>query len=469
MAEDFLFGVSDSGFQCEGGYNGAGEPQNNWAAWERSGRAAATGHASDFWDRYPEHLDRAAEIGCGGYRLGVEWTRCEPQPGIIDETAVSHYAEILRACTHRGIEPVVALHHFCHPAWLGPDFWLDDDSPRQFASWVEAIVPHIAPWCSRWTTINEINAYAIGTYLIGYFPPGHRLRRRMAVRAMANMLAAHVLAYDIIHRHRPDAQVGTSTYAFWAYDVDRLLVDLLLTREQEVSRSDLDEWIHHRRVSYHHEVTRGLPALQRLFEVGVNNALATYLPQASAFSAALDAVSEAMTDRSLDVVQLNYYDPRLSNYLRMPGRRTGSGRRWRPDPAHWEQRPAPEHLLCYLRANQVPGCPIWMLENGLCNQVTGGVAQPRPDGWTRPRYLREHLRAVARAVDAGVDVRAYFHWCLFDSYQWGEYDSRFGLCEVVRENGEVKLGDTDSMGHDAAGEYQRLIEELGPRAGLRAW
>ena len=34
---EFLWGVATSAYQSEGGYNGAGEPQTNWAEAERCG------------------------------------------------------------------------------------------------------------------------------------------------------------------------------------------------------------------------------------------------------------------------------------------------------------------------------------------------------------------------------------------------------------------------------------------------
>ncbi|MBI2703870.1 MAG: glycoside hydrolase family 1 protein [Actinobacteria bacterium] len=460
IRQDFLFGVGDSGFQSEGGYNGPGEPQNNWADWEASGRATPSGIANEFWTRYPEHFDRALEAGCNGFRMGVEWTRCEPSAGAIDIGALTHYSRILRVCCERGLEPVAALHHFTHPAWLGADFWLDDDAPARFAHWVDSIVPWLAPHCSRWITINEINAYAIGTYLIGYFPPGHRLRRRLAAKAMSNMLAGHVLAYEVIHRHQPDAMVGTSTYAFWSYDADRLPIDLLLSRSAGVRRGDVHDWLSDRRIAYHRAVLEGVSPMGRLVESAIHHGVQSFLHRNRAWAGALDAVFTSTCERPLDVVQLNYYDPRLSNYLRMPGRDRCGARRWGPDPKHWEQRPSPEHLLAYLRANDDPRLPIWILESGLCNPVTGGVAHERPDGWTRPRYLREHLGVLQQALDAGIDIRAYFHWSLFDSYQWGEYESCFGLHGVKREGGTCKFLETDSMGANSGAAYGQLIATL---------
>jgi len=78
MADDFLWGVASSGYQCEGGYNGPGRPHNNWAAAEADGRAHRTGDATGFWLRHREDLDNAASIGLNAFRLSIEWARVQP-------------------------------------------------------------------------------------------------------------------------------------------------------------------------------------------------------------------------------------------------------------------------------------------------------------------------------------------------------------------------------------------------------
>ena len=47
----------------------------------------------------------------------------------LDQEALSRYADILAGCRDSGMEPVVTLHHFTHPAWLGPDPWLEGSGP----------------------------------------------------------------------------------------------------------------------------------------------------------------------------------------------------------------------------------------------------------------------------------------------------------------------------------------------------
>ncbi|MDQ1375017.1 MAG: beta-glucosidase, partial [Actinomycetota bacterium] len=81
LPRSFRFGVATAGFQIEGGYNGPGQPANNWAAWEQAGRVEPSGIAVDFWRDWEHHLDRAVAAGCDAFRLSVEWARCEPAEG----------------------------------------------------------------------------------------------------------------------------------------------------------------------------------------------------------------------------------------------------------------------------------------------------------------------------------------------------------------------------------------------------
>ena len=133
--------MATSGYQIEGGFNGDGEPHNNWSGWEATGRVARSGLACDFWRQPAEALDRAAAIGCNAFRLSVEWARLEPRPGEFDDAALERYVEILAMCAARRLEPMVTLHHFTHPWWLGEEFWLRPGSPDVFARHVAHIVP----------------------------------------------------------------------------------------------------------------------------------------------------------------------------------------------------------------------------------------------------------------------------------------------------------------------------------------
>ena len=170
----FRFGVATAGFQVEGGFNGSGQPANNWWPWELAGRVVPSGPAVGFWARPEEALDRAAALGCDSFRLSLEWARVVPADGVVDRAALDRYRSIVTACVDRGLEPLVTLHHFTHPAWLGEDFWLRPDAPERFTAWADLAVEALADLVRCWVTINEINVLAVGSWLLGMFPPGGR-------------------------------------------------------------------------------------------------------------------------------------------------------------------------------------------------------------------------------------------------------------------------------------------------------
>lgn len=453
LPQGFRFGVATAGFQIEGGYNGPDEPANNWSWWEAEGRVEPAGIALDFWNRFDYALDRAQELGVDAFRMSIEWARCEPRDGEPDDTAIDRYNAILDAVHDRGMQPLVTLHHFTHPAWLGMNFWLRPDSPERFRRWVELAIDRFSGRCRHWVTINEPNILAVQSYILGDFPPGRRLQVGEAVRAIDNMLAAHVLAYEAIHERQPQAVVSTNTFALSIYELDRLLLDVLLARSNGVSRDDLKPWLADRRRRFHDFV---LPS-PTLGERGVRRWASSAMKLDQALPRTVSAVYDSPCERALDVVPIDFYDPVASNRIKRL-----------PEPKLWDDPPSPDGLRRWLASNTELGLDLWIVENGLCNAVERGVARQRRDSWDRPAYLKANLAAVVDAIDAGNPVTSYYHWTLADNYEWGSYTPRFGIYGVDRERGGSWC-EKDSMGDDAATAYRRLIEGLreGDRSVLR--
>ena len=471
LPDGFRFGVATAGFQIEGGFNGPGEPRNNWYEWEAAGRIEPSGIALDFWNRYEEQLDRAASLGIDSFRLSLEWARCEPSPGTIDEDAFERYRAILEACRARGLEPLVTLLHFTHPAWLGVDFWERDDAPEQFARWAGAAIDRLGEHCDLWVTLNEINIVALMSEFLGAFPPGRRFDARSTLRVADHLLAAHVLGYAEVKSRRPGASVSTNNYNFSVYELDRLLLDLLAARDHGIERSDLGGWLAGRRRAWYlgsaatggaagRPPTRRWPRLESLLR-----RLGETIDPVRCFPRAIDAVYASEYDSTLDVVQVDYYEPETAGHFQLPGAATAGGRVLGPDRPLWDDPPHPAGLTEYCASNAEEGRELWVVENGCANRVRNGRTYPRTDGWDRVRYLRENLGALLAAIERGIPVTGYWHWCLADNYEWGSYEPRFGLFGVDRARG-VRWSDLDSMGGDAAGTYRTIIEGL--RGGDRS-
>jgi beta-glucosidase/6-phospho-beta-glucosidase/beta-galactosidase len=478
LGEGFAIGVATAGYQVEGGYNGEGEPANNWSNWERTGRVERSGVACDFWARPEEALDRAADIGCNAFRLSVEWARLEPEPDRFDDAALARYVEILGMCAARGLEPMITLHHFTHPWWLGEEFWLRPGSPDRFARHVQRVVPVLAPHCRRWVTVNEPNIVMLMGWIEGAHPPGRRLAFADAYCVLDNLLVAHVLAADAISAVQPDAEVTCNTSSSSIYEHDRLVVDLLLLRSAGVPSSDVDRFVDERRALHdaayppHHG---GEYLLRRFFAAlspyGTDRSGGALWSQMRAHARrpaprrVVDAVVASPHERPLGAIGFDWYDPVASHALRIPGRVAAGGRRdWSTGRALWDVPPHPAGLAAWCGAESAlhAGLPLWVVENGMATRVVDGRSVPREDGWERPRYIGEHLGAIVDAVATGVPVTAYLHWSLVDNYEWGTFEPRLGIFAMDRSDpgGRVRWMDTDAQGNDSAGSFKTVVQGL---------
>jgi beta-glucosidase len=480
LGEGFLIGVATAGFQIEGGYNGDREPANNWYSWERAGRVARSGVACDFWSHPEEALDRAAAIGCNAFRLSVEWARLEPESGRFDAAALERYVEILEMCASRALKPIVTLHHFTHPAWLGEELWLRPGSPDRFARHVARVVPVLAPHCRHWVTINEPNIVMLMGWIEGAHPPGRRAAFADAFCVLDNLLTAHVLAADVILGLQPDALVTCNTSSSSIYEHDRLLTDLLLLRAAGVPASDVDSYVDDRRILHdaaippHHA---GEFALRRFFAAvspygtnrgaGGGRAWARFRSSTRrpAPRRVLGVSAASPHARSLSAVGFDWYDPIASHASRLPGRRSLDGQRdWSVGRALWDVPSHADGLRAWCRTELAlhAGLPLWVVENGMATRVVEGRQVPRQDGRDRPQYIREHFGAVVDAVKEGAPVTAYLHWSLVDNYEWGSYEPRFGIFGMERDDdaGTVRWLDTDAAGDDAAATFARVAAGL---------
>jgi len=89
----------------------------------------------------------------------------------------------------------------------------------------------------------------------------------------------------------------------------------------------------------------------------------------------------------------------------------------------WEYYPqALGHALRH-SASKAPGTPLIVTENGIATA----------DDTRRIDYTTGALGSLADALDAGIDVRGYFHWSALDNYEWGRFEPTFGLIAVDRE------------------------------------
>ncbi|GAB4535638.1 MAG: glycoside hydrolase family 1 protein [Haliangiales bacterium] len=394
---DFLWGAATASHQVEGGND-----NNDWWDWEaQPGRihdGSRSGDAAGWWSgRAEDDLAAAAEMGHNAHRFSLEWSRLEPEPGVWDEAAFARYEEIFAAARAGGMQVMVTLYHFTLPRWAArAGGWLWSELPARFERFCERAVARLAAHVDLWATINEPNILALMAYGDIQWPPGAG-SVKTCFAALGGLLRAHVLGYQAAHRAHPEARVG-------------LVLNLPLF-----------------------EPARPGHPLDRLAARGQDWGMSGVILEAVRRGWLLPPIGLrprrlAGLKGSCDFLGLNYYgrmavrfDPKaetpLGRHVQEPTTRTY----W----TDWGQE-CPRGLTEQLMRLTSFEVPLYVTENGLFDNTDE----------RRPRFLVEHVRAVAEAIRRGADVRGYFHWSLVDNFEWAEgWSTHFGLLALDRETG----------------------------------
>ena len=385
----FLWGTATAAHQVEGN-----NTNNQWWKWEQEGHTNGTsGLACDWWGgRWREDFDRAAESGQNAHRMSVEWSRIQPTPDTWDEDSLERYRTMLRGLRDRGMTPVITLHHYTDPLWLG-DGWETGAAIPQFERFVRKTVEALKEYCTLWCTLNEPNGYALNGYvgggLSGNFPPGKN-NLRLAMRVQTNLIRAHVAAYHAIHQVQPESRVGIA--------------------------------LHYRSFTPHY---RWSP-LDRLLTRNASNLLNGVFPMALSTGmvrSVLGTIRILEAKGTQDYFGFNYYTRnRVTFDLRKP--ETLFSRGFYPTDADLSDNSflanEPDGMFEGLKwiVRLFPNLPIIVSENGIADA----------NDQLRPRYLAQHVHQMWRAVNFNWPIKGYFHWTLVDNFEWDQgWALRFGL------------------------------------------
>jgi beta-glucosidase len=391
----FQWGVSTSAHQFEGQ-----NTYNQWSTWERHGRIRSGDRnrdACDWWRESRRDLDLCRELGLNAIRISVDWGRLEPAEGRYSRETIHRYRSLLDEIRRAGMHCFVTLHHFTHPQWFEDEgAFLGRVAAERFAVYAEHVIDELGDLCSDWLTFNEPNVYSAFGYVFGEFPPGHRNRIRDCAMVMSNIHRAHALAYDRIHRLQPHARVGIATN--WV-------------EFEPASSSGTD-----RLLAFLYDSAFNRSSLQLL------NGGSLPFP----FSSLAPDVPEAVG--KIDFIGLNVYN-RLHVRAPWDGASRKTGGIFVPPNVPQGDRGVelpygeafPDAILSSAREYAALKVPLYVMENGV----------PDRSDRIRPWVLVQSIKRVHQLIEAGLDLRGYFHWSLLDNFEWNEgWTLRFGLYEL---------------------------------------
>ena len=446
--DQFLWGAATAAYQIEGGVGEDGRGVSIWDTFSHTPGKVAGGEtgdvAIDHYHRLEGDLALAAELGIDAYRFSIAWPRIQPEGrGAPNQKGLDFYRRMIDLLLERGIIPFPTLYHWDLPQPLeDAGGWPSRDTAGRFADYAEIVHRALGDRVVNWTTVNEPFVSSMIGYASGRHAPG-RTDPSEALRAAHHLLLGHGLAVQAIRGGAETAAVG---------------IVLNLSPVRLADPDDPDEADHDaaRRVD---RVGNRLfldPVLRGTHDEDVI-ALYTDLHAADA----LRDGDLSIISGPLDYLGVNYYFPYIVSAHgdgETSAQFVGAEdvRSYAPEPTTEMGWPIDADALTDLLVHldrSYPAVPLYVTENG------AAYDDPvEPDGVhdrRRISYLQDHIAAVGRALDAGVDVRGYFVWSLFDNFEWAEgYAKRFGLIHIDYET-------QARTPRDSFAWYQALIERGG--------
>lgn len=429
--KDFLWGSATSSYQIEGAWQEDGKGPNIWDVFSHTPGRVANGDtgdvAIDHYHRYRDDVALMAQLGLQAYRFSFSWARIMPEgTGAIETRGLDFYNRLIDTLLEKNIQPMATLYHWDLPAMLqDKGGWVNRDSASWFADYASVVHEAFSDRVGMWATLNEPWVSAFLGHGTGIHAPGVK-DPSAAFASGHHLLLGHGMAVQAMRAQSSDTRLG----------IVLNLAPVYLEGEAE------DHHPAHTSVALHDAILNGLwtePILRARYPD-----LLLHLG---------DMVTDNISDGDLSTIAqpvdwmgINYYQdirfvatevPSSADPMSPPGRDLPGTVGVKSAPAignvtsfGWSTTPdGLRALLVSLDTEFENLPPLYITENGCAYDY------PVEDGTVadvlRVTYMREHVTAVADAIDAGVDVRGYMHWSLFDNFEWAEgYRQAFGMVHV---------------------------------------
>lgn len=460
----FRFGAASAATQIEDQ-----NPATDWYTYTLPkdqgglGRGTFVGDAAKGYTLALEDIQLMKQLGLDSYRFSIEWARVEPERDKTDEAALQHYSDFIDALLAAGIKPMITVFHFSNPIWVDDPRdpgCAQGPTDRNLCGWghptggalvVEEFAEHARLLAERfgdrvdeWGTVNEPINYLLAAYGVAQFPPGKQKLFKMLeefVPVVRDFIDGSAKAYAAIKA----ADTGDADGDGVAADVGMTLAvaDWVPSRANQPSTEPEDVAARDRLVYVYHYLFA-----QSLLD--------------GTFDANLDGEAEEQHPEwrgSLDWLGLQYYFrtgvtgagglvPVLNLTPCFSGFDFGScvpalDKTHCVPAMHYEFHAEGLSKILLDYSKRFPSLPLVVTESGIATGV----------GARRAENVVRSLEQLAHAREAGVDVRGYYHWSLYDNFEWAEgYTPRFGLFTVDYEGGYTR---TATEGADVYGRITR--------------
>ncbi|MDU5473543.1 6-phospho-beta-glucosidase [Pantoea sp.] len=380
--------------------------------------------AIDFYHRYKEDIALMAEMGFTVFRTSIAWSRLYPRGDEREPNpeGIAFYRSLFEECQKYGIEPLVTLCHFDVPMHLVMEYgsWRNRKMVDFFARYARTCFEAFDGLVKYWLTFNEINILLHSPFSgAGLAFEAGENQDQVKYQAAHHELVASALATRIAHEVNPVNQVGCmlagGNFYPWSCKPEDVWAALEKDRENLFF---IDVQARGAYPSY----------AARLFrEKGVAIEMAS--DDVEILKNSVDFVSFSYYASRCASAEMNEQNSSAANVVKSLTNPYIKRSDW-----GWGIDPLGLRITMNMMYDRYQK-PLFLVENGLGAQDTVEADGSINDDY-RISYLREHIQAMAQAIDDGVPVMGYTTWGCIDlvAASTGEMSKRYGFVYVDRDD-----------------------------------
>ena len=435
LEKDFIIGAATAAYQGEGAVSIDGRIPIYWdREYHQQGCKFNADIASDFYHKYEEDIINAEKFNIKAIRISIAWSRIIlNEKNEINEKGINYYNNLINCCIKHNVDPYVTLHHFDTPLiFFDKGDWLNKENIDNFLFFAKVCFKNFGDRVKHWITINEPWSIVCGQYIIGHFPPHIKYDIEKAVLAMHNMMIAHSKCVVMYKKMKMPGEIGIVHILESKYPFNNLIEsENAAKKEDSLANAFL---------------------LDATFNGNYSNTTMSQINEIllmynKHFDIPEEEKAVLLNGAKLnDFLGLNYYASHFlspwdkESYIHHNGtgekgsscfRLKGIGERLTKSnikTTSWDWPIYPkglEDMLIRIK-NDYGNQKIYITENGMGSLES--LDNGSVDDEYRIEYIKEHLEAVLRAKEKGINVKGYFIWSLFDLFSWTNgYNKRYGL------------------------------------------
>ena len=421
--KDFLFGAASSACQIEAGCKegGKGEDvgEHFYTVFPEKYFGGDPAKAADFYHLYRKDIQDMKELGLKSFRFSISWSRIFPNgPVEVCQAGIDYYDDMINALVEADIVPFFDLWHCDLPYWviemggvLNPEFidW--------FATYAEVCFKHFGDRVQYWSTINEPSINIMASYAYGANAPFME-DMTAALQACHNGILAHFKAVKIYKEMNLPGKIGAVIHVEPTYSESMDPKDQLAAERRAAFYSGW--WLDPMLKGHYPEILKDSEYIMSKLPANYQKEL-----------------DDNFIDS--DFMGVNFYNPNHTRHSDTEdmGYKNYTNEFMPVDDYGFMYYPQGLFDVAMYFKKTYPNTQIFITENGISKRKWGNLEEERHDDY-RVRYMREHLREVSRAIQAGANIGGYFCWSIMDTNELyaGGFNYIFGLVQVDFETKE---------------------------------